>query len=565
MPDWLSALSGTVEGTGGISMSNGANEPAHENAKTPEWAEGICGVPAETIRDLARLYAKSKPAYVRMVWAAARQIYGKQTARGLNYLQALGGNIGKDGCAGTGVGFGNAGHLVAPYIASYLGDKPGKYGWTVNLEAEMWHRAINLHKKLDAGEITMDDYKAQIGCPRHLPAPDIHLMFSITSNRNHLSGWYGASERREALLNVDHFVYAHWNMKSPQIPYADIVLPVASTFIEGVNTLGSAVTGGFTIGINPGCQNAFIYGRGGGTPPGEARSWAWIMRQLAERMGIGDEVMPRLAGVEPKDVPKVMDEAAADAWRDWKNTPAPMGGFGLTPEPPDWEEFIKKPVYRTPIEKYTVFARNNIENDVPFKTVSGKIEFYSKWIAENDMTVAQHPHGWKALGGSGFIPPMARYKHSPEGMHSVKTREYPLYMVTPHSFYRHHCAYDHSLWFNDEFRNSVWISVSDAKQRGIKDGDLVHVYSEVGECQVTAYVTSRLTPGVCCIIFGRWYTPSGMKTEKMPGGIDTRGNCNMLIPSEFYDDVLGALLCNALVEIESAEPVLRLDKLMEVS
>jgi hypothetical protein len=43
-----------------------------------------------------------------------------------------------------------------------------------------------------------------------------------------------------------------------------------------------------------------------------------------------------------------------------------------------------------------------------------------------------------------------------------------------------------------------------------------------------------------------------------------RGDCNMLIPSEFYDDVLGALLCNALVEIEAVEPVLHLDKLMEV-
>lgn len=551
LPEWMEAM-------------NQSNELATEAPKTPEWAEGICGVPAETIRDLARLYGRSKPAYIRMVWAAARQIYGKQAARGLNYLQALGGNVGKDGCAGSGVGFGSAGHISAPYLGPFLGEQPGKYGCTINLEAEKWHTAILLHKKLEAGEISEDYYKAQIGCAKNLPAPDIHLMFCLNSNRNHLSGWYGATERREALLAVDHFVYAHWNMKSPQIPYCDIVLPLASPFIEGVNQIPSSpYFGSFQSPINGGCQNAIMYGRGGGIPPGEARPIAWIIRQLAERMGLGDEIMPRLAGVAPENVPDVMEEVAGDAWAVWKETPAPYGGAELTPTPPDWEEFKKKPIYMTPIEKYTVFARNNIENEVPFKTVSGKIEFYSDWIAENDLTVAQHPHGWKSFG-AGYLPPIARYKHTPEGMLSPKTREYPLYMVTPHSFYRHHCAYDHSLWYRDEYRNSVWMSVSDAKARGVKDGDQVHVYSSVGESILPAYVTSRMTPGVCCVIFGRWYEPNGMKTEKMPGGIDTNGDCNLLIPDDFYDDVLGALLCNALVEIEAVEPVLHLDKLMEV-
>ena len=551
MPPWITYMQKT-------------SPPAHEAPKTPEWAEAICGVPAETIRELARLYASKRPAYIRMVWAAARQIYGKQTARGLNYLQALCGNIGKDGCAGSGVGFGTADHLSAPYLGPYLGEKPGKYGATVCLEAEMWHRAINLRPLVDAGEMSMDDYKAKIGCPKGVEAPNIHLMFCVNSARNHLSGWYGASERREALLKVDHMVYAHWNLKSPSIPYADIVLPVANPFIEGVNQVPSMpYFGSFTMGINAGCQNALMYGRGGGTPPGEARPMAWIIRQLAERMGLGDVIMPRLAGVSAEDVPQVMEEAARDAWNDWRATPGPYGGADLVPTPPEWDEFVKNPIYRTPIERYTVFLRNNMENNVPLRTPSGKIEFYSDWIAENDLTTVAHPIGWKALG-EGSLPPIARYKHNPEGMLSAKTRQYPLYMVTPHSFYRHHCAYDHSLWFRDEYRNSVWMSVSDAKARGIEDGDQVRVFSEAGETMLTAYVTSRMTPGVCCIIFGRWYEPSGIKTERMPGGVDRNGDCNMLIPSDFADDVLGALLCNALVEIEAADPVLHLDKLTEV-
>ncbi|MBQ6390716.1 MAG: molybdopterin-dependent oxidoreductase [Eggerthellaceae bacterium] len=543
----------------------GASED-DKTPKTPEWAEGICGIPAETIRDLALLYAASSPCYIRMVWAAARQLYGKQAARGLNYLQALGGNIGHNGCAGSGVGFSTSHHLFYPYLGPYLGEGEPKYGATVCMEAEMWHRAILLREKLEAGEITEEYYKGEIGCPKDVEAPNIHLMFCINSARNHLSGWYGCNERREALLKVDHMVYAHWNLKSPQIPYADIVIPVASPFLEGVNQIPSSpYFGSYTMGLNTGTQNALMYGRGGGEPLGEARPMSWIMKQLAVRLGIGDCLMPAIPADTPWDeYPDAMEKVAENAWNIWKNMSGPYGGGDL-PDVPEWEEFRKNPIYRVPMKDYHVFARQHIEGGAPFPTKSGKIEFYSDWIAENDLTEASLPYeGGLKCFGHGDLPPMAIYKHTPEGMMSPKTQEYPLYMVTPHSFYRHHCAYDHSLWYRDEFRNSVWISVPDAKARNIKDGDKVRVFSSVGESFLTAYVTSRMTPGVCCIIFGRWYEPSDVKTKLMPGGVDTRGDCNMLIPSEFHDDVLGALLCNALVQIESIEPTLHLDELAEV-
>lgn len=537
-----------------------------EAAKTPEWAEPITGIPAETIRELARFYASAKPCYIRMVWAAARQIYGKQAARGLNYLQVLGGNIGHNGCAGTGVGFSMSHHLMSPYLGPYLGEGEPEYGSTVCMEAEMWHSAILLREKLEKGEITEEEYKAEIGCPKNTPAPNIHLMFCINTNRNHLSGWYDCNERREALLKVDHFVYAHWNMKSPQIPYADIVIPLASPYLEGVNQVPSMpYFGSYAMGINTGTQNAFMYARGGADPLGEARPTSWIIKQLAIRLGISDKIMPVIPDDTPWDkYPDIMEDVAKTAWDTWKGMTGPYGGGDL-PDVPEWDEFRKNPIYRVPMKDYHVFARQHIEGGQPFPTKSGKIEFYSDWIAENDLTVASTPFkgGWKCYG-KGDLPPMAIYKHTPEGMHSAKTKDYPLYMVTPHSFYRHHCAYDHSLWYRDEYRNSVWMSVADAKRRGIKDGDKVRVYSTVGECQVTAYVTSRMTPGVCCIIFGRWYEPSSTKSELMPGGIDMNGDCNMLIPSDFYDDVRGALLCNALVEIESLETNLHLNTLMEV-
>lgn len=534
-----------------------------EEPKTPEWAAEICGVPAETIRELARLYGKSDPVYIRLVWVAARQHYGKQVARGFNYLQALGGNIGRKGCAGNATGFGMSGHFATPYLCSYLGLENGEYGHTSAIEAEMWHRAINLRPKLDAGDISLDYYKAEIGCPQSVDAPNIHFMMSFPSNRNHFCGWYGSNERIEAVKRVDKFIFGHWNLKHPCVPYADIVLPLAHPFLDGTYTLLPYVSDmGFKTGLNGGIQNVFIYAKGGGESIGDTAYFPWITHQIAKRLGIGDKVFRALDGVANKEVPQVLDKYAETCYEDWRQMDPPYGGKRFNPPP--WKEFIKNPVFTIPLDDYHVFMRNNIENDIPLDTESGKIEFYSNWIAEADLTKAILTHGGNKSFGHGYLPPMARYKHTPEGMYSPKVNQYPLYMVTPHSFYRHHTAYDHSLWFRDEHRNSVWLSVSDAKARGIKDGDQVRVFNSAGEAIIPAYVTSRMLPGVCCIIFGRWYEPSAVKTERMPEGIDMRGNCNFFIPTEFHDDVLGSILCNALVEIECLDHKTMATKLLEV-
>ena len=61
--------------------------------KTPEWAEGICALPAETIRAFAKLYAESKPVHLQFYYAPAKRHLGEYCASAAMLLQAMTGNL----------------------------------------------------------------------------------------------------------------------------------------------------------------------------------------------------------------------------------------------------------------------------------------------------------------------------------------------------------------------------------------------------------------------------------------------------------------------------------------
>ncbi len=69
-------------------------------SSTPEWAETITGVPADTIREAARMYAKAGRAAVYWGMGISQSVHGTDNALSLANLSLLCGHLGK---AGTGV------------------------------------------------------------------------------------------------------------------------------------------------------------------------------------------------------------------------------------------------------------------------------------------------------------------------------------------------------------------------------------------------------------------------------------------------------------------------------
>jgi anaerobic dimethyl sulfoxide reductase subunit A len=210
--------------------------------------------------------------------------------------------------------------------------------------------------------------------------------------------------------------------------------------------------------------------------------------------------------------------------------------------PPSWQEFSQRPVLRfDALQGKSNMSNFTAQNKNPFGgTSSSKFEIYSKFL-EDPSTVANSVIDIKetfsnynrmCMGKLGpAVTPLPKWHDDVYGtFHDSRVTQYPLVVLSPNSYMRHHSALFGVPWLNgDCYRHGCWISVADAKARGIEDGDLVRVRSSVGEMILPAYVTSRTIPGVVSVYHGGMYQPDGAKTDLMPDGIDRGGNQNFLI------------------------------------
>jgi anaerobic dimethyl sulfoxide reductase subunit A len=496
--------------------------------KNPEWAERLCGVPAATIREFARLYAQSKPTMLLFGWAACRSM-STNVSRVILYLPVLTGNLHE---AGGGHPFWggytkNVAANTTPSASSgrktlfkvpILFNGPAKYPDT-----------ILLRDKVDAGELTTEQYNGIIGNKRdNTMLPNIQLLVfgdTVPSIQHTLD----SSKRIKAIKKVQFTFGFQWTRSSAEFRYMDIVLPKTEPPFEE--------NGGFTAGGAAGLNNYFVYRRRVIKPPGEVRPTEWAYIQLAKRLGVDMKYNPVLCGVvslDEWDADKwdaANEEIAKTAYEAWtkRDDVAPT-------KPPDWEEFKKKQVLR-----FDAVQKGNMSNVLaqgknPYLTSSGKIEIYSKFLEDPEKVantvIEKGAYAGCCLGSIGpAITPLPKWHDNIYGtFHDNGVTKYPLVVLSPNSYMRHHSALFGVPWLNgDCYRHSCWISVADAKARGIKDGDLVRVYSSVGEMIIPAYVTSRTVPGVVSVYHGGFYQPSGAKTDLMPDGVDRGGNQNFLI------------------------------------
>ena len=514
--------------------------------KTPEWAAPICAVPAETIREFARLYGTTKPVHLQYFYSCAKRHMGDYSAAASMLLQAMTGNIACAGGCQTGACLPTPGRVPAPR-ADWHRD-PGDYKVPVLFNNNCLTEILACQKDYWEGRMSESEFRHRIGSPNNdCPLPNIQMIiFENNYGNNHSN-----VNKRFAGMAATEFNWGfQWHLNQPTAELCDIILPAPIWQFEGMDEYMYGHQR-FVSGPN-GMRNYFTFCARGLEFPGEVRSKEWVWTEIAKRLGVADKYNPRMLDVDAEHWVDAQEAVYKEAFENWANNETVMAYLGYEKRP-TWEEFKANPGVRTEIDvPYDPFKTMMERGESPFGTPTGKIEFVSNYVKTHDMTESR----WR-----GKIDPMPVWSPSyvegdigsasNDGFYNPKVKDYPLSMVTPVSIYRQHSSNDNNpLMREDCYRHAVWISGVDAQARGIKDGDICRVYSDRGEVELTAYVTNRMMPGTAAVHHGAWFQTDGTPAERNKFGEDLRGTPNILLDDGHLPHILGALIIAGLVEVE---------------
>lgn len=293
--------------------------PAAMAEYTPEWAEGKTGVPAETIRRIAREFAAARPdAMAHPGWRTSNFVNSFQTERAIATLNAVVGNVLTPG-----------GCLVA--------EGPEASGVTLGKPPQPPYPRV--------GALRLD------GVPWKHPLVPLKLgIFQnirdaiLTGQPYQAHGWFIARQnpvlslpdRRKTLEALDKldFIVSVDVIMNDTAWYADVVLPEAS-YLERYDPIN--VLAGRLWLRQPVIE-----------PQGEARSALWIYKRLGERLGLGDYF-------QYEDEEDYLRQQLAPLW------------ISL--------EQLKVHGHADP-------PRAAASDEIKFNTPSGKIEVYSETLAK---------------------------------------------------------------------------------------------------------------------------------------------------------------------------------------
>ncbi len=244
-------------------------EALRENVKaySPEAMAPICGIPAETLREVAREFAKAKGAMILWGMGISQHVHGTDNARCLIALVTVTGQIGKPGSGlhplrgqNNVQGASDAGLIPMMFPNYQRVDNKANHDWFENF----WN-------------VKLDDK------PGYTVVEIMHKALAPDSDPHKIRGMYVMGENpamsdpdlnhaRHALASLSHLVVQDIFMTETAW-LADVVLP-ATAWPEKTGTVSNT-------------DRMVQMGKQALTPPGDAKPDLWILQQLANRLGCG--------------------------------------------------------------------------------------------------------------------------------------------------------------------------------------------------------------------------------------------------------------------------------------
>lgn len=270
---------------------------------------------------------------------------------------------------------------------------------------------------------------------------------------------------QKGLSREDLFTVVHDPFMTDTARYADIVLPAAN-YLE-TDDLYRAY-GAYWM----------QWGQKAVEPAGQARSNFHVAQALAARMGVKDRVFT----LSPR-------EAAEELLK---------GATGPAAKADPQKLFAGEPIH--------------IAHDwqgQPFKTPSGKLEFYSEQLAKQGLS------------------PVPDWQPDPIEVEDAK--KWPLRLLTAPGYFQAHTAFSGVGFLRKrEGQPFCILHPEDAAKRGLKDGDQVRVFNDRGEIGLVLKVADEVQPGVLLV-------PGQRPTSEA-----VSGTINMLCSDRYTDMGEGA-------------------------
>lgn len=451
--------------------------------KSAEWASKICGVPANTIRELARKMAGARTT-IASGWSTQRQHHGEQPPWALVTLGAMLGHMGLPGGGVTfGLVFSDHG-FPQPQMPAIGGLSTGKNPvsdtFPIACLSDAW---LNPGKTVPCKGV---NYKY----------PDTKLLYTagggqVTHHQN-TNRLLKAMQSLETIIVQDPW----W---TPTARFADIVLPASSDLER--DDIGQVL-------------NLIFTSRAAVAPQFKSRSDYEILTEISDRLGF------KQAFTEGKSI--------NDWCRHFYDTAKSQAKIAM----PSFDEFwakdtiIEFPQGKGDFVHLADFRKDPLLN--PLGTSTGLIEITSPAVAKLNYD---------------DCPPHPTWLEPVEWRGSAAAAKYPLQMISSHPIGRLHSQLDNTNIrknYKVADREPVHINTKDASKRGIRSGDVVRLFNGRGQVLAGAVVTDDIMPGVVLLHEGAWYDPD---QPGKPGALDKQGSPNPLT----LDDPLTSKFAQATI------------------
>lgn len=436
--------------------------------KTPEWSETITGVPADTIRSLARRYALAKPGCLIQGYGPQRNANGEQSTRGGILLACMTGNVGISGGWASGT-------------ADWMEHKKPSWPKLVNhynrqIPVYLWTEAV-----LHGHTMNQQDGVQWIDGPEEPVTLESDIKMILNLAGNTLINQHGDINRTAEILRDEskcEFIVVSDLFMTASAKYADILLPGISMF-ECENITMTWKYGNF-LGFNNKVIEPLYEGR---------FEYDWLA-EVADRLGLKEQFT----------CGRTSSEWLEYLYEELRKTETEL---------PDYEDFKKQALFRyqkQPVQPAFAEERRDPQAH-PFPTKSGKIEIFSEKVYRTEF--------------KEFVPAIPRYVPPVEGPQDPLTEKYPLQLTGWHTKRRCHSIHDNNQTMHKIDPQMLWMNPVDAAARNLQDGDLAEVFNDRGRIRMPVRVTDRIMPGVTAISQGAWYRPD-------ENGTDTAGSINVL-------------------------------------